>query len=183
MCLLLIMLFPLLLFLYPFKWVQKLLEKLRLRRHGLQAFMDIFQGHFKNGTGGTRDWRPFSAIYFLARVLIGITYGVGFWLSLYIPLAIVITIAVAMPYKRQLHNTMECLVFAYYIALLYLICLHSYSFTPLANSTLAIIYTFYALPGVVFIGYLVFLLLRNMRCTALCRNVVTVAQSSTSHVP
>ena len=175
-CFFFMTLFPLLLFLYPFKWVQRLLEKLRLRRHGLQAFMDIFQGHFKNGTGGTKDWRPFSAIYFFARILFGISYGVGFWLSLYIPLAVVIIIVVAMPYKRQLHNTMECLIFAYYTALLYLICVHSYSITPFANSTLVIIYIFYALPGVVFIGYLVFLLLKNMRCASLCKNMLAVAQ-------
>ena len=65
-------LFPLfLLLLYPFKCFQRCLNFLRLRNHVLHTFVDAFQGHFKNGTElGTRDYRYFSAIYFLGRIVI-----------------------------------------------------------------------------------------------------------------
>lgn len=167
--------FPFLLLLYPFRWFQKLLEQLRLNRHGLQAFMDKFQGHFKNGTAGTRDWRPFSAVYFFVRALFGVAFAVGLWLSLYIPLAVLVIIALAMPYKRRLLNALECLVFIYYTALLYPIGIHSYYTTPLSNSTLIVIYVMYTLPGVCVVGYFVFLLLKKLKCTPYT-NMLAVAQ-------
>ena len=167
--------FPFFLLLYPFRCFQNLLERLRLNRHGLQAFMDKFQGHFKNGTGGTSDWRAFSAVYFFARGLFGVAFAVGLWLSVYIPLAVLVIIALAMPYKRRLFNALECLVFIYYTALLYPIGIHSYYSTPLNNSTLVTIYILYTLPGVCVIGYFVFLFLKKLKCT-LCANMRAVAQ-------
>ena len=32
--------------------------------------MDIFQGWYKDGTAGTRDYRPFSALYMLYRIML-----------------------------------------------------------------------------------------------------------------
>jgi hypothetical protein len=65
-------LFPLiLLLLYPLRCFQRCLSFLRLRNHVLHTFVDAFQGHFKDGTElGTRDYRYFSSIYFLGRIVI-----------------------------------------------------------------------------------------------------------------
>ena len=32
--------------------------------------MDIFQAHFKDGTNGTRDYRPHSVLYLLLRIVL-----------------------------------------------------------------------------------------------------------------
>ena len=70
--LLLLLIPPVVLIQYPIKWFQRLLESLRLNRQGLRTFVEIFQGHFKDGTEGTRDWRSFSAVYFIARLLFAV---------------------------------------------------------------------------------------------------------------
>ena len=60
-----------LLFLYPMSCFQRFLNRCRLRSHMLQAFVDAFQGHYKDGSeSGTRDCRWFAAVYFLGRIVI-----------------------------------------------------------------------------------------------------------------
>ena len=59
---------PLLLLFYPNKYFQKCLGVLRIRWHGLQFVVDTFQGWFKDGTNGTRDYRSVSALYFFLRI-------------------------------------------------------------------------------------------------------------------
>ena len=61
---------PLILFLaYPTVLFKKCLICLRFQRWDiLNQIMDIFQGWFKDGTDGTRDYRPLSALYLLCRI-------------------------------------------------------------------------------------------------------------------
>ena len=59
---------PLMLLFYPSKYFQKCLRVLRIRWHGLQFLVDTFQGWFKDGTNGTKDYRSVSALYFLLRI-------------------------------------------------------------------------------------------------------------------
>lgn len=61
---------PLVLFFYPLKIVQKVLQRFHMRNNNIVAFMDSFQGCYKDGTNNTRDLRPFSAVYFLFRIII-----------------------------------------------------------------------------------------------------------------
>ena len=60
----------LLLFLYPCSWFQVCLNHTGCSCQSLHIFMDSFQGHYKNGTNGTRDFRYFSALYLLLRALV-----------------------------------------------------------------------------------------------------------------
>jgi hypothetical protein len=57
----------LLLCLYPTRIFRKLLFRfLSLRwQHAVSAFIDTFQGHYKDGTNGTRDYRAASSIHLL----------------------------------------------------------------------------------------------------------------------
>ena len=55
---------PLMLLFYPSKYFQKCLGVLRIRWHGLPFLVDTFQGWFKDGTNGTKDYRSVSALYF-----------------------------------------------------------------------------------------------------------------------
>ena len=54
-----------LLFVYPFYWFQQLL---RFNFLTLHIFMDVFQGSYKDGTNGTRDYRYFSALFLFLQL-------------------------------------------------------------------------------------------------------------------
>ena len=69
----------LLLCLYPCLWFQRILNRYHLRSQALNTFMDAFQGSFKDGTNGTRDYRYFAAVYLIrsscgSSNIIGIGY-------------------------------------------------------------------------------------------------------------
>ena len=118
---------PIALIVYPFQCVQKCLSRYRLNRPALVAFMDAFQGCYKDGTNGTRDLRFFSAVYMLLRVLL---YALHFSLSRYelysrmlysillIAAILVVFTAVFRPYKKNLYNNIDTAVFAFGICIL-----------------------------------------------------------------
>ena len=68
--------FPLLLFLlYPTRIFQHCLGYCNARfQHALRTFMDAFQGYYKDGTTGTPDWRCFSALYLIFRIMVVTTH-------------------------------------------------------------------------------------------------------------
>ena len=66
---------PLLLLLYPTKLFRKFLSYCGFRRWDiLHLVMDVFQGWYKDGTEGTYDYRPLSAIYMILRIALGLAY-------------------------------------------------------------------------------------------------------------
>ena len=63
---------PLLLLFFPTRLFRKLLRCCGFKRWDILNFiMDIFQGWYKDGTEGTRDYRSVSALYLLIRILSG----------------------------------------------------------------------------------------------------------------
>jgi hypothetical protein len=95
----------LLLCLYPSRWVQKCLSRYRGRRLvQLNAFMEAFYGHYKDGTNGTRDCRYFAAVYLIMRFAI-LTTAATTLTSMYYPIAATLymicalSIYVTQPYK------------------------------------------------------------------------------------
>ena len=63
---------PLFLLLYPISLFRKCLCLFGFRRWDiLHHIMDIFQGWYKDGTEGTRDYRSLSALYILIRIGLG----------------------------------------------------------------------------------------------------------------
>ncbi len=102
----------LLLLLYPLRCFQRCLNRCRLRSLALTTFMDAFQGHYKDGTNGTRDCRYFASMYFVAQLLgyaISIcTLSALYWAMTGLLLAAVsITIIVFQPYKSQIQNAIS----------------------------------------------------------------------------
>ena len=59
----------LILLLYPTRVFQRLIGCCNTRWHALDAFVDAFQGYYKNGTNETPDWRYFSGLYLIFRIL------------------------------------------------------------------------------------------------------------------
>ena len=100
----------LLLLFYPFRWFQTLLNRYNLRSLALSAFVDAFQGCYKDGTNGSRDYRFFAAIQLMLRLMLPLANVITkeSILSLYgCSLAFVVYITafvICRPYKNDVFN-------------------------------------------------------------------------------
>ena len=99
----------LLLFAYPFHCFQRILNKARLNSLVLKTFIDIFQGYYKDGTNGTRDYRIFSVLPFTFPILEYLSFVLTECILFYYFAAFFILLYVAMllifqPFKLFKHN-------------------------------------------------------------------------------
>ena len=98
-----------LLFVYPFTWFQQILNKIGLNSLTLRTFVEVFQGHFEDGTNNTRDYRYFSGCILLVPLILYLTFSLtessmyypvaSVWILIYLTLHLVFR-----PYKRSIHN-------------------------------------------------------------------------------
>ena len=102
----------LLLCLYPCRCFQRFLNRCNLRSQALHTFMDAFQGCYKNGTNGTRDWRYFAAVYLITRI--AVHFSLVFTLvsktnSVLIAVLLVVVLLISgfQPYKTQIYNQLD----------------------------------------------------------------------------
>ena len=90
----------------------------------LHTFMDVFQGPFKDGTNGTKDYRYFSGFLLLLSLVLSLTFSQTLS-SFYYPMATIsiliylILHLAFLPYKCQHHNfiaiaILSCLLGAYW---------------------------------------------------------------------
>ena len=112
----------LLLFLYPCSCFQACLNRTGCSYQPLHTFMDTFQGHYKNGTNGTRDLRFFSGLNLLLRVVVYSSTVFNYQIASYAYTTVVIGVlafcsALARPYKKHYHNVIETLSLAVLTAL------------------------------------------------------------------
>ena len=116
--------FPtLLLILYPTRIFRKCITCCRFRRwHALHTFMEAFQGQYKDGTNGTRDFRMVSALYLVFRIAVLFGFSSNHDMSFnhaYIWLATAVAFvctslffAIVRPYKVNSRNTTDTLLLA-----------------------------------------------------------------------
>ncbi len=108
------------LFLYPTKTFQNILGFFsRVQWHPLHAFADAFNGCYKNGTNGSRDYRYFGAFYLIIRVVYHVT---ALFADLQIAILLILTPLVASlmfalmrPYKTDFYNIFDSLIFFFVI--------------------------------------------------------------------
>ena len=113
--------FPIfLLILYPTRIFRKCIACCGFRRwYALYTFMEAFQGQYKDGTNGTRDFRIVSALYLIFRIIVLLFYLVNHdrgnhaycWLAA--ALILVCTshfFAILRPYKVNYLNTIDSLL-------------------------------------------------------------------------
>ena len=151
---------PLFLLLYSIKVFRKCLQLLKIRWDIVNNIMDIFQGWYKDGMEGTRDYRYISGLYFLLRIIlsceimtmISMDYGneMLLWKKT-IPGIIHFLLGafflVAKPYKRMYMNHADGLIFTLIGGLLFV---SAYDIEPLyilgtaAGSILAIFILLYS---------------------------------------
>ena len=100
---------------YQFKWFQKLLDCLHLRKPLLITLADVFTGPYKNGTKNTFDYRFMAGLYLLARIIILSQFLFGFqYFVLAVPIAMSIcsfllagVILIFRTFYRNIHNFTE----------------------------------------------------------------------------
>ena len=104
---------------YPFKWFQKLLDCLHLRKPLLITLADVFTGPYKNGTENTFDYRFMAGLYLLAKIIILSQFIIGYQQDyvLAVPIALSIcsfllaaVLLIFRPFNRNLHNFTEFVI-------------------------------------------------------------------------
>jgi len=106
-----------LLLLYPLSCFHKCLNCCHLRCLALHTFADTFQGCYKDGTNGTRDYRWSSVVHLLMRfgfvAAYDMTnyYGVCCVFMLLCCLFYLVVAAVVQPYKDKRHFKIDMLLF------------------------------------------------------------------------
>ena len=109
--------FPILvLCLYPTRTFQRVLGSIKwVQWHPLHAFADTYNGCYKNGTEGTRDYRCFGGFYLLIHLLyhsVAITWKVDSSILLIIvPAVASLIISTFRPYKNNFYNIFDSVIF------------------------------------------------------------------------
>ncbi len=169
------------LFFYQFRIFQVLLNKLPVRiRIILHHYVEKFQGHYKDGTGTSRDCRSFSVFYIVLSCFLFIWYAADnndFFLfgSGFLMIATFMFYSI-QPYKDQLANLILC----FFLFLLSLQCLTSHAsrfmvFDNHGSKNLQFLAALMALLPIIYFIVLVFYqILKNTDCgkmiTTYCRH-------------
>ena len=84
------------------------------KQHILSMFMDAFQGHYKDGTTGTYDWRFLAGLYPLLRITVIYTIHEhellptsGGLIQVLYCFTVTVLVAFIRPYKRFSHNLID----------------------------------------------------------------------------
>ena len=116
---LLVGLFPVILLTsYQFKYFHTCLERLRLRRPGMEQFVLAFQRCYKDGENGTPDRRFFAGLYFVFRLMLVVIITISEDTTIVLALVMLGSIifmlacAIAQPYKKAKYNFLDCFFFA-----------------------------------------------------------------------
>ena len=173
LCVLLVFVaFPLLLLLlYPMRSFQRCLGYCtRIRWHFLHTFADAFQGCYKNGTNGTRDYRYFAGLYLLFRVILlvgSITMPSAFRWLITVPVPVVISLLFALfrPYKNNCFNIIDCLAFALVALATFLI---MYTYTTHVYYYIQLVYVILLTPFLYFISFILYKILSQVTLFRTC---------------
>ena len=106
-----------LLVLYPTRLFRRCITCCGFRRwHALHMFVESFQGQYKDGTNGTRDFRMVSALLLILRILILASFhNYSLWVLAGRRIVVMCAIcfyAVVRPYKRNFGNNVDVLILA-----------------------------------------------------------------------
>ena len=108
-----ILLPPLLLLFYPTACFQKCLTHYKMNSQALRTFIEIFNGHFKDGTNGTRDYRFFAGFYFILRIIALMISVIesGFYNLAISAILYSFMFILVQPYKKRINNVVDAFIF------------------------------------------------------------------------
>ena len=170
-CVLLVfVLFPMiLLLLYPMRSFQRCLGYCtRIRWHFLHTFVDAFQGGYKNGTNGTRDYRYFAGLYLFFRIVMlsaFIPCSVYMWIvRVLFPSVVSLLFAYFNPYTTKYSNILDSVCFAILSLTLFLI-MYAVSVNPLPMQLVDGLVMF---PCIYFISFILYKILSRVTLFRTC---------------
>ena len=155
--------------LYPCMWFQKLLDKCKVRYHGLVVISDIFMGTFRDRTMSSFDYRYCAGLYLLFRIIcICLYYITNIQVLLIIETGFSLIVAgffmICRPYKRNINNLIDFSVFLLLSILSGLCLAESRSHLGLRISAGLLF-----VPFIVFSIYILYLLLKRVKlCATKC---------------
>ena len=103
---------PILLLFYQFKFFQAILSRCcstRIRE-GLRTFVEAFQGYYRDGSDGGRDYRFFASIYIILRIIAFSSRNFKFLVAIDITLTsctLGVIYAMVRPYKQNIFNIID----------------------------------------------------------------------------
>ena len=158
-CVLLVFaLFPMLtLLLYPMRSFQRCLGYCtRIRWQFLHTFADVFQGCYKNGTSGTRDYRYFAGLYLLFRMvlLVAFIFPLAYMWLILIPFPVIVALSFAYfrPYKNNFFNIIDC---AFSVILALTIFLGMYGM-KVASGAIQVVYVLMFIQCLYFLSFILY---------------------------
>ena len=155
--------------LYPCMWFQKLLDKCKVRYHGLVVISDIFMGTFRDRTMSSFDYRYCAGLYLLFRIIcICLYYITDIQVLLIVETGFSLVVAgfflICRPYKRNINNLIDFSIFLLLFVLSGLCCVESRS-----NLGLRISAGLLFVPFIVFSIHILYLLLKRVKmCATKC---------------
>ena len=173
----------LILLLYPTRVFQRCIGCCSTRWHALDAFVDAFQGYYKNGTNGTPDWRYFSGLYLIFRILAigshvlpGVKYGAMYRVTCYSSASLFF--GLLRPYKETWINYWDSIVFMLFSFGEFVVLYDHY----VTRSHCSFAYGLIVVPLVYLIVYGSYKLLSQMavlrRCALCCKNRIDEGRSA-----
>ena len=160
---------PVFLFLYPLQMFQRCLNKSKNPCNVLHIFADAFQGCYKDRTSNNHDYRYFSGLYFLFRIIVLIIYisqpepYVQFAVQQILSVLAILLFALVKPYKEAVYNKVDLMFFTLLSvmnSLSFLNFAHELQSSNLLQSVFAFNYFLCFLPLVYISGLLVYFLLK-----------------------
>ena len=127
--------------------------------NALCTFAEVFQGEYKDGTNGTCDLRMFSALFFIFRILILLSYQQYhyqsalplLWSQVVAGVIVSCIITITRPYKKNYRNIIDGLMVTV-IVLLFLVFLPLLEHTNMNNIIIAMVLV--GIPHAVLLSYI-----------------------------
>ena len=164
---------PLLLLLYPSHTFQRFLSFFKLQSHGLQAFVDAFQGCYKNGADGGPERRYFAGIYFVFRIIVFLVFTVVSSIQetlmlLQVTYTILIVVFVILhPYKEDRYNILDT-IFISILAVSNIMILYLYNYLLIngrfVNGLWYCAYALLYLPTLYMASYIIYWFFIRSKC-------------------
>ena len=162
-----------LLIVYPTRLFRKCVSCCGFRRwHALHMFVESFQGEYKDGTNGTRDFRMVSASFLILRILTMATYfhselrGFSSGMQYVLFTGTFCVYAIIRPYKLNLRNNVDFLILVLLETMSFELFAGAYHIAP-SDFTYYIMATILllGLPHMVLIFYVCYLLAKKAGIT------------------
>ena len=168
--------------LYQTRLFQKCLHLLRFRCLSLRIFVDLFQGCYKDGTSGTRDFRFTASLYLFLRLGLLFSYvmcGFSVFLNCYIItfltviLATLLFIVVAQPYKNKLMTKADTVLLLLLVFTAALFGLVTETRDTTVNAiVLACVLGLISIPQIIFYSFLLYKLLHSLYKLSWCQKML-----------